>query len=174
MGIHPWRVGGRWEEEWELLREAVTHPAVLAIGEAGLDKMTSTNPMLQKEVFERQILLAEEIGKPLVIHCVKAFNELVELKRKFRPSMPWVVHGFRNNVNIARMLLREDIRLSIGEKYQLPVLQEIPLECLLTETDESRMPVRDIIKGIAEVRRVTVEELSMQIAENAGKIFFRR
>ena len=174
VGIHPWRVGGRWEEEWELLRKAVTHPAVLAIGEAGLDKMTSTNPMLQKEVFERQILLAEEIGKPLVIHCVKAFNELVELKRKFRPSMPWVVHGFRNNVNIARMLLREDIRLAIGEKYQLPVLQEIPLECLLTETDESRMPVRDIIKGIAEVRRVTVEELSMQIAENAGKIFFRR
>ena len=88
--------------------------------------------------------------------------------------MPWVVHGFRNNVNIARMLLREDIRLSIGEKYQLPVLQEIPLECLLTETDESRMPVRDIIKSIAEVWRVTAEELSMQIAENAGKIFFQR
>lgn len=119
-------------------------------------------------------LLREAMGKPLIIHCVKAFNELVELKRKFRPNVPWVVHGFRNNVNIARMLLREDIRLSIGEKYQLPVLQEIPLECLLTETDESRMPVRDIIKSIAEVRRVTAEELSMQIAENAGKIFFQR
>ena len=125
-------------------------------------------------VFEKQILLAEAMGKPLIIHCVKAFNELVELKRKFRPNVPWVVHGFRNNVNIARMLLREDIRLSIGEKYQLPVLQEIPLEYLLTETDESRMPVRDIIKSIAEVRRVTAEELSMQIAENAGKIFFQR
>ena len=93
---------------------------------------------------------------------------------RLKPNVPWVVHGFRNNVNIARMLLREDIRLSIGEKYQLPVLQEIPLECLLTETDESRMPVRDIIKSIAEVRRVTAEELSMQIAENAGKIFFQR
>lgn len=174
VGIHPWKAGAVREEEWRLLREAAEHPAVLAIGEAGLDKLMPIKPALQMAVFEKQILLAEAMGKPLIIHCVKAFNELVELKRKFRPNVPWVVHGFRNNVNIARMLLREDIRLSIGEKYQLPVLQEIPLECLLTETDESRMPVRDIIKSIAEVRRVTAEELSMQIAENAGKIFFHR
>ena len=174
VGIHPWKAGAVREEEWRLLREAAEHPAVLAIGEAGLDKLMPIKPALQMAVFEKQILLAEAMGKPLIIHCVKAFNELVELKRKFRPNVPWVVHGFRNNVNIARMLLREDIRLSIGEKYQLPVLQEIPLECLLTETDESRMPVRDIIKSIAEVRRVTAEELSMQIAENAGKIFFQR
>ena len=116
VGIHPWKAGAVREEEWRLLREAAEHPAVLAIGEAGLDKLMPIKPALQMAVFEKQILLAEAMGKPLIIHCVKAFNELVELKRKFRPNVPWVVHGFRNNVNIARMLLREDIRLSIGEK----------------------------------------------------------
>ena len=174
VGIHPWKAGAVREEEWRLLREAAEHPAVLAIGEAGLDKLMPIKPALQMAVFEKQILLAEAMGKPLIIHCVKAFNELVELKRKFRPNVPWVVHGFRNNVNIARMLLREDIRLSIGEKYQLPVLQEIPLECLLTETDESTQDIRMVIGRMAETKNVEVSFLCDRIDENARKIFFRQ
>ncbi len=114
------------------------------------------------------------VGKPLIIHCVKAFNELIELKKKYRPQMPWVVHGFRNNLNIARMLLREDIRLSIGEKYQLPVLQEIPLECLLTETDESRMPVRDIIKTYCRSAAGDRRRAFHADSRKCGKIFFQR
>lgn len=174
VGIHPWKITGRWEEEWEMLSEVVLHPAVLAIGEAGLDKLSSTDFVLQKTVFERQIGLSEEVGKPLVIHCVKSFNELVELKRKFKPNMPWVVHGFRNNLNIARQLMHEGIYLSLGEKYQVPVLQEMPTDCLLTETDESPVGIRDIVAGMAVLREVSAMELSHQIDENARKIFFQR
>ena len=56
--------------------------------EAGLDKLASADILLQKEVLIRQILLSESVGKPLVIHCVKAFNELIELKKRYRPQMP--------------------------------------------------------------------------------------
>lgn len=100
----------------------------------------------------RQILLSESVGKPLVIHCVKAFNELIELKKRYRPQMPWVVHGFRNNLNIACRLMQEDIYFSLGEKYQPDVLQNVPLERLLAETDESPLDIRTVIGQMAEAK----------------------
>ena len=119
VGIHPWKVSEAAPEDWEKLEKAVGHPSVLAIGETGLDKLASADILLQKEAFVRQVLLSESVGKPLVIHCVKAFNELIELKKRYRPQMPWVVHGFRNNLHIACRLMQENIYFSLGERYQI-------------------------------------------------------
>lgn len=173
VGIHPWKVPEVEQAEWECLKEAVKHPAVLAIGEAGLDKLALGDMALQKDVFVRQILLSESVGKPLIIHCVKAFNELIELKKKYRPRMPWIVHGFRNNLNIARQLLREGIYFSLGEKYQAEVLREVPLERLLAETDESAIDIRTIIGRMAGEKGVETVYLCDRVDENARKIFFQ-
>ena len=161
-------------EDWTTLEKAVCHPSVLAIGEAGLDRLGPADILLQKEVFVRQILLSESVGKPLVIHCVKAFNELIELKKKYRPQMPWVVHGFRNNLHIACRLMQENIYFSLGERYQPDVLRHVPLECLLAETDESTQDIRMVIGRMAETKNVEVSFLCDRIDENARKIFFRQ
>lgn len=174
VGIHPWKASEAGQKEWERLEEAVKHPAVVAIGEAGLDKFASAGIALQKDIFVRQILLSESVEKPLVIHCVKAFNELIELKKKYRPRMSWVVHGFRNNLNIARQLMQEGIYFSLGEKYQTDVLQNLPIERLLTETDESEWDIRTIIGRMAVEKGVEASYLCDRIDENARKIFFRR
>lgn len=174
VGIHPWKASEAGPEEWKRLEEAVGHPSVLAIGEAGLDKLASADRMLQKEAFVRQISLSESVRKPLVIHCVKAFNELVELKKKLRPQMPWVVHGFRNNLNIACRLMQEDIYFSLGERYQADVLQNVPLERLLAETDESTLNIRMIIGQMAAAKDLELSGLCTRIDENARKIFFQR
>lgn len=172
VGIHPWSVADGWEGRWPGLEKAARHPSVLALGETGLDKLSPVDFVLQTEVFERHIGLSEEVRKPLVIHCVKAFNELVELKRKHRPSVPWVVHGFRNNLHIARTLWREGLYLSLGEKYQEPVLQEAPLERLLAETDESPAGIRSVVGGMAERLGIPCAELCRRLDENARKVFF--
>lgn len=174
VGIHPWKASEAGPEEWKRLEEAVGHPSVLAIGEAGLDKLASADRMLQKEAFVRQISLSESVRKPLVIHCVKAFNELVELKKKLRPQMPWVVHGFRNNLNIACRLMQEGIYFSLGERYQADVLQNVPLERLLAETDESTLNIRMIIGQMAAAKDLELSGLCTRIDENARKIFFQR
>ena len=174
VGIHPWKVSEAAPEDWEKLERAAGHPSVLAIGEAGLDKLASADILLQKEVFVRQVLLSESVGKPLVIHCVKAFNELIELKKKYRPRMPWVVHGFRNNLHIACRLMQENIYFSLGERYQPDVLQYVPLECLLAETDEGTQDIRRVIGRMAETKNVEVSFLCDRIDENARKIFFQR
>ncbi len=118
--------------------------------------------------------MSESVGKPLVIHCVKAFNELIELKKKYRPQMPWVVHGFRNNLHIACRLMQENIYFSLGERYQPDVLRHVPLECLLAETDESTQDIRMVIGRMAETKNVEVSFLCDRIDENARKIFFRQ
>lgn len=174
VGIHPWKASEAGPEEWKRLEEAAGHPSVLAIGEAGLDKLASADRMLQKEAFVRQISLSESVRKPLVIHCVKAFNELVELKKKLRPQMPWVVHGFRNNLNIACRLMQEGIYFSLGERYQADVLQNVPLERLLAETDESTLNIRMIIGQMAAAKDLELSGLCTRIDENARKIFFQR
>lgn len=174
VGIHPWKVLETGAEDWELFEKILGHPAVLAVGESGLDKLAVAGMEVQKECFVKQILLSEAVGKPLVIHCVKAFNELIELKKKYRPRMPWVVHGFRNNLNIAHRLIDEGMYLSLGEKYQAEVLQQIPLERLLAETDMSTLEIRQIISGMATERGMDIVCLCKRIDENGRKIFFRR
>lgn len=174
VGIHPWEAEKAGEREWGLLEQAIRHPSVLAIGEAGLDKITSADFLCQQEVFIRQIRLSEVVEKPLVIHCVKAFNELIVLKRKYKPRMPWVVHGFRNNANIGRQLLQEGIFFSLGEKYRPDVLSLLPPERLLTETDESNIPIRILIDRIAAAMGWEADEACRQIDENIRNIFFRQ
>ncbi len=88
--------------------------------------------------------------------------------------MPWVVHGFRNNLHIACRLMQEDIYFSLGGKYQPDVLQYVPLERLLAETDESTLDIRMVIGRMAEMKHVEVSFLCDRIDENARKIFFRQ
>lgn len=173
VGIHPWKAKEAGLMDWKRLDEVARHPAVLAIGEAGIDKLAA-DVLLQKEVFIRQIVLSELVGKPLVIHCVRAFNELIELKRKYRPQVPWVVHGFRNNLHTAFRLMQEGIFFSLGEKYQSDVLQHLPLERLLVETDESALDIRILIGRMAEEKAVEASFLCGRIAENVRSIFFRQ
>lgn len=173
VGIHPWKVSAAGEPEWERLQEVVKHPAVLAIGETGLDKLYPDIER-QQEWFTRHISLSESVRKPLLIHCVKAFNELIELKKKYRPQMPWIVHGFRNNRNVARQLMEANIYFSFGEKYQLEVLQLVPLERLLAETDESLGGIHAIIGRMAKDRGMEVGVLRERLYENVRNIFFHR
>lgn len=173
LGLHPWKVNERWENDFDLLQVHSQHPSVLAIGEAGLDRFVTDNISLQKNAFERQILLCEEIHKPLIIHCVKCFNELIALKRQYHPHVPWIVHGFRNNPFIAERLLNEDFYLSIGERYQATAIEMIPNDRLLTETDESTKNIFSIIQGIALVKKISHDELIDHLNKNVQKVFFK-
>ncbi len=173
LGIHPWTASQATLETWAYLEEAAHQQNVSAIGEAGLDKLTDTDWDIQQEAFIHQIRLSETVGKPLIIHCVKAFNEVIRLKKEMKPQQPWIVHGFRNNLNIARQLMNEGIYLSLGEKYQEEVLMNIPLHRLLVETDESTLPIRDIIARMADVRGMEADELIKILTENVQNIFFR-
>ena len=150
-----------------VLSSLAGHPQVLAIGEAGLDKLADAPMAVQME-------LSVELDKPLVIHLVKAMSELLKLKQQIKPANPWIIHGFRGKAALAEECLRHGFYLSFGEKYQEEALRVTPADRLFLETDESSIPVADLYSRAAEVRRVSLAELTEAIRENIAKVFFKQ
>lgn len=159
VGIHPWQVGRATEADFDRLAECARSDNVLMIGECGIDKLRGGDLPMQMSVLERHIALSEQVCKPLVLHCVRASNELCRLRRVLRPRMPWVVHGFRGNARVAGQLLDAGFYLSYGERFNPEALAITPADRLLAETDESLLPIDEIHRRLAASRQVTVVEL---------------
>ena len=174
VGVHPWHTSTDVKQAWEHVQQWAGHPSVLAIGEAGIDKLRGGPIDYQLDVFEQHIALSESVGKPLVIHCVKAFNELISLHKHYRPKQCWVVHGYRNNWHIAQQLLAEGLFLSFGERFNAEVVQHMPEERMFAETDESALPITAIIQQLADCRQVSVETFVQQLHESVRFFFFDR
>lgn len=150
VGIHPWLTCGEIPDElWEKLEEAARHPQVVAIGECGIDLVKGGPLYKQMLVMKRQIELSEEVGKPLVIHCVHAHDIVIGLKKDLKPTQNWLVHGFRGKPTIARMFTDAGIWLSFGATFNDKSVGIVPSGMLLAETDESEVSIEDIITKLS-------------------------
>ena len=177
VGIHPWYIASfaaSLNDSKARFEELLDHPQVLAVGEAGLDKLAEAPLTLQIEVFEYQARLAEEADKPLIIHLVKAVDELLKLKQKIRPVKPWIIHGFRGKAALAEEYLRHGFHLSFGERYQEEALRIVPSDRLFLETDESMTSIDTLYERAAMIRKIPSGELRETVRKNVEEIFFRR
>lgn len=165
VGIHPWQAARAVEADFDRLAECATSGNVLMIGECGIDKLRGGDLSMQTGVLERHIALSEQVGKPLVLHCVRASNELCRLRRLLRPSMPWIVHGFRGNARVASQLLDAGFYLSYGERFNPEALAATPADRLLAETDESPLPIDEIHRRLAASRQIEVVEFVRHVEE---------
>ena len=174
VGIHPWHLTLEHSEpQWEALRQSVKDKRVIAIGECGLDKLQGPSLELQTSVFKQEATLAEECSLPLIIHCVKAFNELIQLKKEISPRQPWIIHGFRGKLPLAADCIRHGFYLSIGSRFQADALKAIPLDHLFIETDESEESIGSIYQRIAETKGISLQELTEAINKNVREVFFK-
>ena len=175
VGIHPWHLTlENSESQWEALRQSVKDKRIIAIGECGLDKLQGPSLELQTSLFKQEATLAEECSLPLIIHCVKAFNELIQLKKEISPRQPWIIHGFRGKLPLAADCIRHGFYLSIGSRFQADALKAIPLDHLFIETDESEESIGSIYQRIAETKGILLQELTEAINKNVREIFFKR
>lgn len=168
VGIHPWDLpSGVSEDEWRLLEEAAAHPQVAAIGECCIDMVKGGPLFLQMQSFRRQAELAERVGKPLVVHCVKGHDVLIGMRKDLKPTQFWAIHGFRGKPVVAKMLLDAGIWLSFGPLFNSGTLRIMPTERILAETDESDATIGDVIAGLSSaLEDVTPEELTQTILLN--------
>lgn len=174
VGIHPWNVTADYRKDRDALLRIADDDAVLALGEAGLDKLVEVDMDLQTVVFKLQIELVEQVGKPLIIHSVRTSNELIRLKKQYNPKVPWILHGFRGNKNIADALVDEGFYLSFGEKYQLEALKAVPPERMFVETDESLVGITSLYGKLAGELSLTDNQFMAQIRQNIEEVFFNR
>ena len=140
-GIHPWYIEDV-REQIEILCGFAHLPETVAIGEAGLDKLAEVDMDGQLDVFRQQALLAEEIRKPLIIHCVKAWEELLAIRKGLSPEMPWIIHGFRGNEQLAKQLTTHGFYLSFGPLFNAEAVKHVDPERIFAETDDKEVDIR--------------------------------
>jgi TatD DNase family protein len=177
-GVHPWYIESEhcWEE-LEQLKNVAQEKRCIAIGECGLDKMSKVDFELQQEVFIEQIRIANLIGKPLIIHCVKAFNELVNCLNLNDNKMPVIIHGFNNNENIARVLSNEGYYFSFGkallayDSNAAKALKNVGRRNFFLETDNADISIKYIYHKASELLGVNEEIIQQQIQSNFEKVF---
>lgn len=177
IGIHPWHiVEDRISADLEIIESKLKDVNCLAIGECGLDKRIEIPMALQQMVFEKQLALAEKYKKPVVIHCVAAFQEVIAIKKKMAISVPMIIHGFSKNKEIAEQLIAYGFYISFG-KYLLRnpelelVFKNIPKERLFLETDTIEEGIAAVYELAAKYRNIEMVEMTAIINANFDTVF---
>lgn len=193
IGIHP-SDAKKWDENsYDLIKNLAKHPKVLAIGEIGLDYYwDKTFNEIQKEVLIKQIEIAKELKKPIIIHDREAHGDVLQiLKETNAKEVGVIMHCFSGSVEFAQECIKEGYYIALGgvvtfknAKKPQEVAKEIPLEKLLLETDSpfltpvpfrgktnSPAKVKLVAEKIAELREMPIEEIEEATTKNAYKIF---
>lgn len=171
VGIHPYQSDTTTEADWDETARIARLPQVVAIGECGLDTTRGADLSRQAALFERHVALAEEVQKPLIIHCVKAFDTLIALRRKWKPAQPWIIHGFRGKPQQAGQLLHEGITISFGTKHNPATLQTLAPGLCFFESDEEATPIDTLYRTAAREWKIPRYIAVARTAESAGEVW---
>ncbi len=177
IGIHPWYIEEtRLHEDLKIIEEKLQTQNCLAIGECGLDKRIAVPFDLQVSVFEKQLELAEKFKKPVVIHCVAAFQEVMAIKKKMKINVPMIIHGFSKNNQLAKQLISAGFYLSFG-KYLLKnpdlksVFQNVPNDRFFLETDTLEESIKQVYELASKYKELNLKELESVISSNYRSAF---
>jgi len=177
IGIHPLFIDvSRLESDFDKINQKIVLPECLALGECGLDKRSETPFDLQVDVFEKQLLLAEKYKKPVVIHCVGAFQKLIEIKNRLKITIPLIVHGFSKKVELAQQLVAHGFYISFGKRLlHYPELESvftsIPNNRFFLETDTTAVTIQDVYTLAAKYKKVELSALSKIVNSNFTTVF---
>lgn len=192
VGVHPEEVEAYNDEAEKQIKEYLKHPKIIAVGEIGLDYYWDKSKVeRQKEIFERQILLAKEAKKPVLVHDREAHLDSFEILKKTKASETGVImHCFSGSSEFAKECVKEGFYIALGgvvtfknSKKAKEVAQTVPLDRLLLETDAPYMApapfrgkenepayVKFVAQEIADLRGISFEEVEEATTQNAQRV----
>lgn len=177
IGIHPWYIDeNRLETDLEIIKEKLQLTDCLALGECGFDKRIEIPLDLQISVFKQQLKIVKLTNKPVVLHCVAAYDEVIAIKKEMKIENPMIIHGFSKNEQVAQSLLKNGFYLSFG-KYLLSnkdlekVFTFAPENQILLETDTIEESIYQVYEKAAAIKGISVEEMKAIVFANFSKIF---
>lgn len=177
VGLHPW-----WVEhplsptQRQDLLAVLTNPYCLAMGEMGLDNLKGASIELQMDILRSQLRIAEQLHKPVIIHCVRAYDQLIKLKKEFPRIDKWCIHGYGRHGILAKQLVDQGFYLSLmpslpSNKYQ-DLLQAIPMNRLFLETDSmADVSIAEIYSTVSHLSGIEMHKLCEQLKCNARDFF---
>ena len=191
IGIHPWECQQSTDNGQQSLSKLSQilnfsdSQFLKAIGECGLDRTgdgsgerRACDFEMQKDVFIKQIEISEQYSKPLIIHAVRTYPDMIALRKETKAKLPWIIHGFQGNEQSAKQLLKHTgIYLSLGEilfkneNRAKRLLEIIPSERLFLETDVAERNIIDVYERAFFLSGIEIEKLRSNIFDNFVKIF---
>ena len=177
IGIHPWYIAeNRIDSDLQIIESKLQDQNCKAIGECGLDKRIEISMALQQMVFEKQLALAEKYQKPVIIHCVGAFQEVIAIKKKMNISVPLIIHGFSKNIEMANQLVKNGFYLSFGKSlFQIndmdSVFNSVPNDRIFLETDTIDKDIKAVYEIASKYRNIELEEMKVIINANFDTVF---
>ena len=177
IGIHPWYIDEkRLESDLACITEKLQLVPCLALGECGLDKRIDIPMALQISVFKKQLEIVKQTKKPIVLHCVAAFDEMIAIKKEMKLENPMIIHGFSKNEQVAQLLLNNGFYLSFG-KYLLrntemeKVIKFAFENQILLETDTIEESIYEVYEKAAAVKGISLAEMKAIVFDNFSRIF---
>lgn len=182
LGLHPWHLletALNFDVAATLQYYIDNDQLLIAIGEIGLDHAIAIPIEYQTKLFEEQLLVAQKNELPVIIHCVRAFSELIHLKKKLALSVPVLIHGYCAKESITLELLKHGFYFSFGSallkgnKKAIEALMTLPSNRIFLETDEDKCSINDIYTVVSVLKGIDIEELKTIIFENVQYCFNR-
>lgn len=175
-GLHPWFLEeSQTEDQWKTFQLAAESKTCCAIGECGLDKLCTTDWSVQVHWFERQIIFANEVNKPLIIHCVRSFEEVMASLEKCNNKVPVVFHGFSKGEQLAAQLVAKGYYLSFGHHLQnlktADAFRNLSMDRVFLENDSANVSIEEVYILAAQIKQCTVEKINQQLWANARSVF---
>ena len=159
-----------------MIKEKLQLTSCLALGECGLDKRIEIPLETQIQVFKMQLDLVKQTNKPIVLHCVAAYDEVIAIKKELNIDNPIIIHGFSKNEQVAKSLLNNGFYLSFG-KYLLrnPELENVfkfaPDNKIVLETDTMEESIVKVYEKAASVKGISLEEMKAIVFANFSSVF---
>ncbi len=173
-GLHPKDISPSWKSDFEKIKKISLSENCLAIGECGLDGLIDINEKLQNDIFQAHVSWAEEIRKPIIIHCVRRFSQILHYKNA---KIPLIIHGFNKKETIAKELLDAGFFLSFGKAASdnlslQKLIKDFPLQKMFLETDNADFDIAMLYEKVSAIKDISEEELSRQMWENLENVIY--
>lgn len=179
FGIHPWMTDAHTQQDLDYLEYLIKCNNPVAIGECGLDYLKDIDKQIQLHFFNAQLIMAEKYNLPVIIHAVKATEDVIFLLKKYS-KLTGEIHGFSGSVAQAKQLTNIGFYLGFGMQILnqqstkiRQIVKNCPLEFILIETDDHINPndLSLVAQEIANLKQIPVEEVVQQCDNNAVNLF---
>ncbi|OHX66255.1 TatD family hydrolase [Flammeovirga pacifica] len=176
-GIHPWHINTLDIDAClKDLSEVIDQ--IDAIGECGLDRLIDVDWYYQIEIFRKHIELSEKHQLPLVVHSVRSYPDIIQIKKQSKCTQPWIIHGFVGNTQVARQLISNNCYLSFGKHLMkghqktMKALKEVDAQYVFFETDDDpKISIKEVYQQGAKLLDVKIEQLIEEKCQLASKMF---
>lgn len=173
-GIHPWHLKEDFSLQINQLAKLASCKNVIAIGECGLDRIKGPAIKIQIEAFRAQIDIANRVNKPMILHLVKSYSDILAFAHLIKT--PWIVHGFKGNSIEAENLIKKGVRFSFGprlltDKTMQALFTSIPLEFTYLETDTKRILIDEMYQKTTLLKNLKIDDLRTVIWLNFTRDF---